>query len=202
MSFLSSLPGVVDAAGVLREDVPEFLAAEEANLQGQLVPVKYVGIHAVTQREEIVVILKDSTFRPPPSPTLLLVEEAKPADATTGEFLTLAGTTYHVIGEEVMTKEPDYEEKHIFFDKGFVLFPERREKHQHVPSFFILPPIPFPELHREKTAFHMRDIVSVSPSSRGDDYLRTVYSFSKAPEYATILIGWNRVKSRTEYTID
>jgi hypothetical protein len=202
VSFLSSLPGVVDVAECRREQIPELLNAEEANLTGQLVPVRIPGMQTVAQREMIAVMLKDSSFRRPPSPTIYLVEEAELQVALSGELITAAGTSYHIIGEEVMDKEPVYAEKHMFFDKGFVLFPERREKRQHVPSFFILPSISFPELEVRKKSYGMCNIVSVSPSTRGDEYLRSLHNFSKNPEYATILIGWDRATPRTERIID
>ncbi len=195
LNYIDSLPGVVDTAVVHREDIPGFLAAENKNLSGQLITVRNLGVEVAAAREELVVLLKDKTFRPPPCPTLLLVEDAESPGAPPEEYIEVSGSVYHIIGEEVMNNETDYDEKHLFLDGGFVLFTERREKRQPVPAFFILPPIAFHELDEKKDSFPIMNIVSVSPSSHGDEYLRSTYNFSKAREYATILVGWDYTSS-------
>ena len=190
LHFLSSLPGVIDSAEILRKDVSVLTEIEEASGLGPLVTVKNLGVQVVLERDRLAVILKDSSFRPPPCPTIYLVEESKGSNLPPVESLHISGASYRIIGEEVMGTGRDYAEKHMFIDDGLVLFPERREN-KRVPAFFILPPIPFPELENEKSSFAIENIVSVSPSTQGDEFLRSSCNFSKAPEYATILIGWN-----------
>jgi hypothetical protein len=79
----------------------------------------------------------------------------------------------------------------MFFGSDFVLFPERRLGRRHVPAFLVIPPIPFPELEEVKDVFGIDSIMSVSPSTRADEYLRGAYGFSMLPSYATILVGWD-----------
>ena len=204
--FLSSIPGVIESAFVRPEDVPEIRAKEEANEKRQLAPVKNLGMRVVLERDTIVVLLKDGSFRSPPTPTIYMVEvvdetadpeaaDAEGDDPHSDHYLDVSGERFHIVGEEVMGDGPNSTEKRVFFERSFVLFPERRMNRNHVPAFMILPPIAFPELEEVKAAYAIDNVFSISPSSECDDYIRSAYSFSKLPEYATILIGWDSAEA-------
>ena len=196
---MSSLPGIIDSAYVRPEDIPGIKAADAFNKKEHLVPLKNLGIQTVVERDTICVILKDSSFRPPPFPTIYMVEEqlqdaegeAQCETLSPKMLLQVAGRKYRIVGEEVLDKKKGYSENHMFFESDFVLFPDRRKNRQNVPAFFLLPPIPFPELEKEKDKLSIANIMSISPSTQGDEFLRSAYNFSKNPEYATILIGWD-----------
>jgi hypothetical protein len=191
LHFLSSLPGVVDTAPVRPEDIPGIRTAEEADQEKQIVPLRKPGIHALLVRESLFVILKDSSFRPPPCPTIYLVEERGDDRIPPDQSIQILGETYRVIGEEVIGEETSYAERHMFFGSDFVLFPERRMGRRHVPAFLVIPPVPFPELEEVKGCFGIDSIMSVSPSTRADEYLRGALGFPMLPSCATILVGWD-----------
>lgn len=191
--LLSSLPGVVDTAVLRPEDIPQIKATEESNQKNHLVPLRNLGMQEVMERNTVFVILKDRTFRPPPSPTVYMVEEVENEDLLKEESLEVAGRTYRIVGEEVMDQMKAYSEKHVFFEHDFVLFPDRRRNRRNVPAFLVIPPIPFPELEKKKDKFSIKNIMSVSPSTRSDEFVRSAYNLSKLTDYATVLIGWDTI---------
>jgi hypothetical protein len=210
--LLLSLPGIIDVAPLDREDVPAILEAEAANEEVQLVKLVNLGLMEIALREYIFVFIKDEGFRRPPCPTIYMVEDvSEPGTQTsvlsdsrhgslwasgesTPEYLHIGGRQYHIVGEEVMDKEMRYKEKHVFFQEGFVLFPERRKNTRRVPAYFLIPPVPFPELE-EKRDLPARNIMSVSPSTHCDVILRRKYNFTGKPEYATILVGFDTAEA-------
>ncbi len=72
------------------------------------------------------------------------------------------------------------------------MFPERRTG-TGVPCFFLLPPIPFPELECRQQELGIRHILSVSPSLAVDMYLRGLFGFARTNDLATILVGFDTV---------
>lgn len=205
--FLSGLPGVIDVARVKKDDIPGILSAEAESGKTRVVKLLNLGVKLVLEREHVFVFIKDAGFRPPPCPTLYMVEEIEhclpqgsgqpvirrenPVEGldSGAEFLRVGGDRYRIIGEEVLDPDTRFEENHFYFQKGFVMFPDRRGKNRSVPAYFLLPPLPFPDLEGEKERFSITNIMSVSPSSPCDDYLRERYRMSKNPAYASILVG-------------
>jgi len=190
--LLLSLPGVHAAAKIEKKEIPLIQETEKKNQHSQLVQLENLGFRKVLEKEILYVFLKDSTFRPPPSPTILLVEEVSRNHKNLDHCIDIGETRYHVIGEEVINGNSPSSERRISFGKGFVLFPERRQGSKKIPSYFLIPPIAFPELEEKKEHLSITDIISVSPSTDTDDCLRDLYGFSRNPEFATILIGANR----------
>jgi len=82
------------------------------------------------------------------------------------------------------------EEPSVPVDDSFVIFPDRRSGPA-VPCFFLLPPLPFPELESRAAGLGIRDIISVSPSLAADAYVRDLFDFPPTNVLATILIGFN-----------
>ena len=203
-NLLYSLPGVIGAARVRKEDLPGILK-EETIYEGGIKLIKLVnlGIRKIMLCKYVFVFLKDEKFRRPPCPTVYLVEESgrdggpgkkpmfnrvKSGNRET-EYFEIDGQSYHIVGEEVIDENKEYREKTAYLDKGFVIFPERRQKTKNVPAFFLIPPIPFPELDSLRESHDIGNVISVSPSSKCDDFLREKYNLSTCPENATILIG-------------
>lgn len=192
--ILSAIPGVIDTAVLEKHDIPAVIEAEEANEDNQLVKLVNLGVRQVVGREHIVVFVKDEGFRKPPCPTIYMVEEAeKPAGGgeVPSDYLEVDGNYYYIIGEEVIDKNKQFDEKHVFFEESFVLFPKRRENRQQVPAYFLIPPVPFPELEEKKEALGITSIISVSPSTKCDDYIRNRYNLPKNREFATIMVGFD-----------
>jgi hypothetical protein len=105
--------------------------------------------------------------------------------------LEFDGMRYHVVGEEVMGQGKEYNEKVLNFQKSFVLFQDRRKNSKSVPAYFLIPPVPFPELEEKRDYFSIEHIMSISPSTPADDCIRSLYNLSMKPEYASILVGFD-----------
>ncbi|HYM40229.1 MAG TPA: hypothetical protein VEY12_08830 [Thermoplasmata archaeon] len=126
------------------------------------------GVAEVLSRPRIVCLFKDPTFRPPPEPTLLLVDEAG-----------------GILGREILPGESVPDDRRVaHLGKDFVLFAGVRP---HGRYRFLLPPVRFPELER----FSALDrIVSASPDSPQDDYLRERFAVPTGQRYASVLVGY------------
>jgi hypothetical protein len=147
----------------------------------------------------VVVLLKDRHFRPPPTPTLYLVEElaAEGGAAGTG-ILALGERRYRIVGEELLDPGKTYPEKTVGISGSFVIFPGRRTAPA-TPSFFLLPPLPFPELEERQARFGITGVLSISPSTPADALLRAACRFPPDSSLATLLIGfdWSRPARRS-----
>jgi hypothetical protein len=187
--IISALEGVI-ALKMLREEealrVKQLCPVRERNNFADIVST---GLEEVLSREKQWVLLKDTTFRPPPGKTVFMVEDGDEQSPAKDHFLSLGKRSYRIIGEELFTGEKPPEEPHMLLGDGFVLFTERRKGTKHLPAYFLLPPIGFPELEERKELLGIENIVSVSPSAGSDMLLRNMFGFDMRSEYATILIG-------------
>lgn len=130
------------------------------------------GIQEVFKRERAVCLFKDKHFRPPPEPTLLLVDEA--------------GT---ILGREVLPEEDLHVkggQRLAYLGKDFVLSPDVRPSGK---MHFLLPPVRFPEL---ETLKGIHGLVSGSPDPPQDDYLRQRFNVPPGRDLASILVGFDR----------
>lgn len=159
------LPGVVRAEWLSDEERRELARLATPNAADNR------GVREALARDRVLVLFKDRTFRPPPEPTILLVDDR--------------GT---VIGRELLPGESlpdDHPRKVVRLGKGFVLFADRGGG----PGFrFLLPPVPFPELD---VVEGVREVVSASPDPRQDEYLKARHGIAAGKEYASILVGLN-----------
>ena len=128
------------------------------------------GVLQCLKRHHVACIIKDKTFRGPPHPTVVLVnEEGK------------------VIGRETLRGEKVKEgpaSKTIFLGKDFVIF---YGKGSGKGARFVLPPVSFKEV--EKIHGTTR-VISSSPSTTGDLFLRESAGLDDDPKLASILIGF------------
>ncbi len=159
---ISSLPGVlrvvvIDAAD--RDAFSQKRTPESAD---------NAGVGEVLSRPRVVCLFKDSTFRPPPEPTLLLVDDN--------------GT---VLGRELLPGDEAPPDRRVaFLGKDFVLF---RGVRPHGRYRFLLPAVRFPEL---EVLPHLHRVVSASPDPPQDAYLRQRYGVPVGGQYASVLVGY------------
>lgn len=189
INLLRCLEGIVAAEPLSSTDMRKILKIENRYEQSNFLPLKNLGMETTAKRDRIIVLLKDESFRKPPAPTVYMVEEegGNPADE---HVLHIEQKHYRIIGEEILDSKQQYTEKIMFLGDSFVLYPERRDS-KITPAFFLVPPLPFPELAERREHFKIKDIVSVSPSSLVDVYLRESCGFTRETTLATLLIGYN-----------
>jgi hypothetical protein len=209
--LLAGLPGIRGAQRVGR-DALERVAAEEGRYEkSAFLPLKNEGVRQVLERQAAVAVLKDRHFREPPSPTVYLVERinegapvagsgpdgAGPEGATgPAQVLEVGGVRYRILGEEVLGSRRAYAEKTLFLADSFVLFPERRASPAR-PSFFLIPPLGFPELELRQEELGVCRIISISPSSQSDLIVREACGFPGDTALATLLVGFDRAAGAT-----
>jgi hypothetical protein len=191
--IIEGLTGVRAVRRLGEEDRRRLARIETDYEAGSAIPVRNIGVRSAACRAEAFVVLKDSRFRPPPAPTVYLVEEMGDPAAVSAAMsfeIRVEGGRYRVIGEEILGSAEGFGDDVFFLADTFVMFPARRTS-AHVPCLFILPPIPFPELEARRAELAIEDIVSVSPSLAVDMHLRDMCGFPKTNELATLLIGFN-----------
>ncbi len=191
LSVLSSLKGVVNVVVLPENDKSAISEMEERYENNQGLKLVNSGVRSVLARDTVIAVLKDTTFRPPVSPTVLLVEEIQREDEADEYTAVLDGKPYRIIGEEIFGGNVPSGEEHILLSSGFVMYPERRKGRSSVPSYFLMPSIVFPELEERKELFGIDNIVSASPSSFSDDYIRKAHNLSLDNRLATILVGFD-----------
>ncbi len=186
--ILTAIPGVVSVARLddgARRRVVELETGHERKLS---LPVRNLGVSLMADREACYVILKTATFRPPKSPSVFMVEEGGAGEGD--HVLTVEGKRYTIVGEEVTSSLERSAQAVIPLDESFVIFPDRRTGPR-VPCFFLLPPLPFPELERVSGELGLAGIISISPSLVSDAFLRERFGFPPSNRLATVLVGFN-----------
>lgn len=155
--------------GVLRTAFLEVPDREPLRRQATSEAAENRGVVEVLSRARVLCLLKDEAFRPPPEPTLLLVDQA--------------GT---VLGRELVAGEsPPRDRRVAFLGKDFVLYAGARPEGRYR---FLLPPVRFPEIEGVPG---VERVVSASPDTPQDDFLRARHGFPAGREYASILVGYD-----------
>jgi hypothetical protein len=129
------------------------------------------GVMDCLARENIIVIIKDFRFRPPPEPTVLLMAD----DGM-------------IIGKEIFPEQrAQYLDREdvIFLSDEFILFPELKAKGK---ERFVMPPVSFPEVEKMSGA---KNVVSCSPSPPGDMFVRSLHGLPDDPKLASVLVGYD-----------
>jgi len=169
LEIVRGLPGVVRAEPLARED-REALARLFTPTSAE-----NEAMRAALARQRVVCLFKDSSFRPPPEPTVLLVDESG-----------------NVLGREVLPGEapPSSEDRRlVFLGKDFVLFRGSRPRGRYR---FSLPPVPFPEL---EALPDLANVVSASPDTPQDDYLKERFRIPRGRDLASIVVGFDGRKA-------
>jgi len=132
--------------------------------------VQNEGILACLRSEHVACIIKDKTFRGPPHPTVVLVNDS-------GE----------VIGRELLPgeKQPKGPGRILMLGQDFVVFADKRASKG---ARFVLPPVPFKEVEEMRGTC---SVISSSPSTPGDFFLRKKVRIEDDPKLASILIGFD-----------
>jgi hypothetical protein len=155
-------------------DVGEILECERG-VKSQLgQKVFNLGLEETMKRDHVICIIKDVTFRPPPEPTVFMLDEEG----------TILGTEV-LPGEHQKYKEMD---NVMFLCQDFVVFNDRKQKTR---EYWMMPPVSFPEL---TTIAGVTDVVSCSPSPPSDIVIKTNYNLMDDPKLASILVGFNSSK--------
>jgi hypothetical protein len=131
-----------------------------------------LGVEECLHRKNIIVVVKDSRFRPPPEPTVLLVADG-------GDV---------ILGREIFPHErKEFEGKPniLFLSQDFIVYTDRMPKTKEI---FVMPPVAFPELSELP---EIENVVSCSPSPPADMYVRAMHGLPDDPRLASILIGYD-----------
>jgi len=187
--ILRAIPGVVDMARLGHAQKQKVVKLELNHEKDLILPCRNLGVSLTAGKDQCFVLLKAGSFRAPVAPTLYLVEENGRPESN--HALTVAGKQYTVVGEELTRKPEEYSEPVIPLDGSFVMFPGRSSPS--VPCFFLLPPLPFPELEKVSAELGLRDVMSVSPSLVSDGFLREEFRFPPSNTLATLLVGFDLV---------
>ncbi len=173
LEIVRGMRGVVHAFYLDREILEAVRKEEETVRAMGSIEVNNLGYYQAIMRENVICIIKDPRFRPPPEPTVVL-------EASNGVL----------IGEEVFPfTAHKYANKQevIWLSDGFVLFPT-------IPADgseqFLMPPVSFPELN---TSNGCKDVVSCSPAPTCDLMIRTKYGLQDDAKLASVLVAFNRL---------
>ena len=181
---INPLRGVLDV-GVLTDEVRKNVLKIEMDKAGELIPVINMGVNECLNRDYTVAIIKNASFRPPPTATVQLVDNK-----------------WNLLGEEIVSnkqkKKYKEDEKAKFINPDFVLLKDQKDIEEDLKTenleknptkqAFVLPPVQFIEVEElEDTC----DVVSSSPDPLADLYLKEVFNFEDDPKLASILVGFN-----------
>jgi hypothetical protein len=129
------------------------------------------GVMDCLARKNIIVIIKDSRFRPPPEPTVLLMADEG-----------------MIIGMEIFSEQKKQyldREDVVFLSDEFILFLDPKPKNR---EYFVMPPVSFPEVEKMPGT---KNVVSCSPSPPGDMYVRSLHGLPDDPKLASVLVGYD-----------
>lgn len=181
---INPLRGVLDV-GVLNDEVRKNVIKIEMEKAGEIIPVINMGVNECLNRDFTVAIIKNASFRPPPTATVQLVDNKG-----------------NLLGEEIVStdqkKKYKEDEKAKFINPDFVLLKDQKDIEEDLKTenleknptkqAFVLPPVQFIEVEElEDTC----DVVSSSPDPLADLYLKKVFNFEDDPKLASILVGFN-----------
>ena len=191
--LLSGLKGVNAVSLIPKAEREKIIDLEKGYERNGVIGLKNIGIRMVLQCDVVFAILKDTSFRPPPDATVLMVEDYKDNNPECDHLVEINGNKYRIVGEELIDKKLPAEENYIFISDDFVLYPERRSGTKKEPAYFLIPPITFNELEESKDQLGINNIISISPSTQADDYIRGICKFSLSDKLATILVGFDKI---------
>jgi hypothetical protein len=179
IKIINKLKGVLGVQILLDED-RKTLKEMESKREGDMIPVVNRGLNECLEREFYLAIFKNIEFRYPSAPTVLLVTDKG-----------------RILGKELITNEEKkkYQDRSdiYFLSKDFIFFKSNKSSigTGNEKEFFLLPPVPFPEL---KDISSISNVTSCSPSTMGDSYLKNKYGYPQDPKIATIIVGFSKTK--------
>lgn len=175
LNLIASLDGVLKVEQLSNENILDIIDIESERSE-ELVPVFNQGIQECFKRDCSLVIFKKGFFRPPSTPTLLLIFDGE------------------VLGHDIFTDEQkekyQNDEDVKFLSDDFIIFEDVLHNHnlEKGNEYFVLPPVPFPELDDFD---NLSDVVSSSPSTASDEYLKEEFGYGQDSSIATIFVSFN-----------
>lgn len=181
---IEPLRGVLNV-GVLNDEVRKNIMQIEMEKTGELIPVINLGVKECLERDFTVAIIKNASFRPPPTATVQFVDNKG-----------------NILGEEIVNvdqkKKYESDENANFINPDFVLLKNQRDVEEDLKAenleknptkqAFLLPPVQFIEVEElEDTC----DVVSSSPDPLADLYIKEYFDFEDDAKLASILVGFN-----------
>lgn len=174
VNVISGLDGVLEVRQLSNDDILKIIDME-AQRSKDIVPVFNEGVQECFKRDVCFVIFKKGYFRVPPTPTVLLTFDGE------------------ILGHDVF--DPEDKEKFradediMFLSDDFVIFKDVLNNYnlEKGNEYFVLPPVPFPKLD----PFKLDGVVSSSPSTKSDEYLKNKYSYGDDSSIATIIVSFN-----------
>ncbi len=160
MAFLLS-PEVITSVQRIEDSIKSQIGLDVVN----------EGVKQCLRRQYVICVIKDTRFRPPPEPTVLMM-----------------GDSDLVLGTEILPgQHSNYKEMDniCWLGDDFVVFTDKVPK---TKEFFLMPPVSFPELEQIPGAVN---IVSCSPSPLGDLIIKNYYGLEDDPKLASILVGFD-----------
>ena len=175
INFLKSLDGILKAVPLKPENILKIIDIESKRKE-ELVPVFNKGIQECFRRDVTLVIFKKGFFRPPPEPTMFLMFDGE------------------ILGHDIFTAEDKEkfrrDEDVKFLSDDFIIYKDVLHNHnlEKGNEYLLLPPVPFPELDSFENIW---DVISSSPSTASDEYLKEEFGFNQDSSIATIFISFN-----------
>lgn len=181
---INPLRGVLHV-GVVNDEIRKAIIKLEMEKAGELIPVINMGVHESLNRDHTVVIIKNASFRPPPTATVQLVDNKG-----------------NLLGEEIVNrnqKEKYQNDDSVeFINPDFVLIQDKskieealkQENLEENPTkqAFVLPPVQFIEVEELPNT---TDVVSSSPDPLADLFIKNYFGYEDDPKLASILVGFN-----------
>jgi len=189
--LLQTLKGVTSVSRIKDESRQKIIELEDDYEKSSVIGLQNLGIRMVMQCSTVYAILKNTSFRPPPNSTVFLVENIE-EEKEEKYLLKVGERKYRIIGEELINKKQPEDEDYMYISDDFVLYPDRRKNRDGNPAFFLIPPLAFTELESAGDCLKIGNILSVSPSTMSDTYIREEYGFPPDTKLATILIGFDK----------
>ena len=177
IKIIKRLKGVLDVQELSKADKKALLKIESIK-KDDVIPVINEGLNECLKKEFCLVILKTDEFRNPSKPTVLLVTDKG-----------------RILGQELISiedkKKYDGHDDVYFLSTNFIMFkPDKMTRSAGIEKeLFLLPTIPFPELNEIE---EISDVISGSPSTMGDAYIKNKFSYPDDPRLATIIVAFNK----------
>ncbi|WP_455644735.1 hypothetical protein [Methanosphaera sp.] len=171
--------------GVVNDEIRKNVISIEMDKSGELIPVINAGVHECLKRDLAIVIIKNASFRPPPTATVQLVDNRG-----------------NILGEEIVSNEQkekySKDENANYINPDFVLLKDQKDIEADLKSerleknptkqVFLLPPVQFIEVEEVEGT---DDVVSSSPDPLADLYLKEYFGFEDDPKLASLIVGFN-----------
>ena len=177
IKIIKRLKGVLDVQELSKTNKKALLKIESIR-KDDIIPVVNEGLNECLKKEFCLVMLKTDEFRNPSKPTVLLVTDKG-----------------RILGRELISiedKEKYSDQDNVYFlSNNFIVFkPDKMTRSAGIEKeLFLLPTIPFPELNEIE---EISDVISGSPSTMGDTYIKNKFSYPDNPRLATIIVAFNK----------